>query len=146
MTIEEAEKNVGKIVVFDRRDYNFGGRAYTLHSAWREINGNGCRDYGIELAVCGENSLLEAQASYVELVPYDGYLPFRYVAAAGIAPKEALSLLGQEVNCGGERVLLRRLYKVASGQHIRYEVEIQRLCKPYNRQRRDIGEIKKIKN
>ena len=127
MTVEEAEKCVGWLAVFDSRDYSFSGSVYIISSAWREVSRSCTHDYGVELKVYGSNSVIQTKACHIKLVPYMyDNLKYEADAEAEISPKEALDLLGKNVIYEGKKKMLRRLYKTVSDRKtIVYDVEVQ---------------------
>lgn len=146
MTVEDAEKNVGCLVEVAGRDYTFGGKVFMLCGAWREVSRSGCRDYGIEMKICGDDkTVYTAAASAVELIPYQ-YPRMKYkIEQSEISPKDIPALLGSEVEYCGQKVMLKRLYKLASDEHIiSYAVDVQDITAPYVIRRCKISEISRL--
>ena len=143
MEITEAEKNVGCLVQISRTDYNFGGMVFLLAAAWREVSMSGSHDYGVTLKDTTGNSTLETKANEIDLISYN-YPNLKYKPEYGstLTAAEIMKLIGSVVSVDNTPVWLKRVYKVADEyRHLRFEVDIQELVKPYIVRRVRLKEI-----
>lgn len=153
MEVKEAERNVGCLVQVSRKDYNFGGMVFLLAAAWREVSMSGTHDYGVTLRDTTGNGTLEMKingkdndkikAFMIDLIPYNyPNLKYKPEYSSPLTATEIMSLLGSVVAVDNESVWLKRVYKAADEyRHMRFEVDIQELVKPYIVRRVQLKEI-----